>query len=59
MRKVKEAAPSQCQLFPPQSTDLPSVANVSPRLIHLLAELLRKAAEHHEDQPRSQDAGHE
>lgn len=59
MRKARKAAPSQCELFPPQSTDLPPVANVSPRLIHLLAKLLRDAAEHHETQPRSQDAGHE
>ena len=59
MRKARTATPSQCHLFPPQPTDLPEVANVSPRLIHLLVKLLRSAAEHHASRLRSQDAGHE
>lgn len=59
MRKARKVAPSQCQLFPPQSTNLLPVANVSPRLIHLLVKLLRKAAEHRENRLHSQDAGHE
>ena len=59
MRKARNATPSQCQLFPPQPTELPPLANVSPRLMHLLVKLLRKAAEHHESRLRSQDAGHE
>jgi hypothetical protein len=59
MRKARNATPSQCQLFPPQPFDLPVLANVSPRLIHLLVKLLRKAAEHNEGRLPSQDAGHE
>ena len=59
MRKPHNATPSQCQLFPPQPTELPQLANASPRLIHLLVKLLRKAAEHHESRLPSQDAGHE
>ena len=59
MQKRRNATPSQCQLFPPHPTELPDLANVSPRLIRLLVKLLRKAAEHHENRLHSQDAGHE
>lgn len=59
MQKARNTTPSQCQLFPPQPTDLPALANVSPRLIHLLVKLLRKAAERHGSRLRGQDAGHE
>ena len=59
MRKTRNAIPSQSQLFPPQPTGLPQLANASPKLIHLLVKLLRKAAEHDESRLPSQDAGHE
>ena len=59
MRKANKRTPSQCQLFPSKPTDLPELANVSPRLMHLLIKLLRNAAERHESRLPSQDAGHE
>ena len=59
MRKIRNVTSSQCELFPPQPTGLSALPKVSPRLIHLLVRLLRKAAEHHESRQRSQDASHE
>ena len=59
MRKPNKPTPSQCQLFPSKPTDLPELANVSPRLTHLLVKLLRNAAEHGESRLPRQDAGHE
>jgi len=59
MRKANKPRLSQCQLFPSKPTDLPELANVSPRLMHLLVKLLRNAAEHSENRLPRQDAGHE
>jgi len=59
MRKANKPTPSQCQLFPSKPTDLPELANVSPRLMHLLVKLLRNAADHSESRLPRQDADHE
>jgi hypothetical protein len=59
MPKASKPTPSQCQLFPSKPTDLPELANVSPRLMHLLVKLLRNAAGHNESRLPRQDAGHE
>ena len=59
MRKANKPTPSQSQLFPSKPTDLPGLANVSPRLMHLLVKLLRNAAEHSENRLPRQDADHE
>ena len=59
MRKTSKPTPSQFQLFPSKPTDLPELANVSPRLMHLVVKLLRNAAERNESRLPRQDAGHE
>jgi hypothetical protein len=59
MRKNRKETLAQCQLFPPTPTNLPTPANISPRLIHLLVKLLRNAADHRDGQPRALDGNHE
>ncbi len=59
MRKTSKSIPAQCQLFPPQPTNLLIPVTISPRLIHLLVKLLRGAADRYETRQRILDGSYE